>query len=351
VPRASALLPLALALAACRERRAVAPPHDAPPPIALADRAVAEAPTPARPSAPPPSWCWRPRPLADVRAIDARGSVWSVRGARLTDETHHVTVALPDEIPCLDRALWSMEFARDGAAFLVAAGRFYVRPGERAGFSVTPLCSDVKGAPWSRRAAGGWSFVSHRSATVEPTLMLSRAAAGDTGWYAITGLDASTRAVVLDANDSFLALAEGEHVVFVDRVNTVAGAVIAAKGERFDGLSRTAAGLVAWRDDPDGRRVMVFSESASGPFTRVEGRRPAGPSAAAVLRVDLARFVAVSDHSVELSTDRGARFENVLSLPVDEAGITLARPSVGWLPGHRLAVAGVGGVASETCPE
>lgn len=288
--------------------------------------------------------------LADVRAIDTHGAVWSVRGARLTDETHAVTTTLPDEIPCVARGFWSMEFARDGAAYLMADGRFYVRPTERAGFSVTPLCSDVKGAPWSRRAAGGWSFVSHRSDAVEPTLMLSRAVAGDTGWYAITGLDASTHAAVLDPSDSFLTLAEGDHLVFVDRVNTVAGAVIAGQSDRFDGLTRTAAGIVAWRDDPDGRRLIVYSESASGPFTRVEGRRPAGPPAQAVMRVDLTRFVAVRDTSVELSNDRGARFETVLSLPSNEAGITLARPVLGWLPGHRLAVAGVGGIASETPP-
>ncbi len=285
-----------------------------------------------------------------MRAIDTRGVVWSVRGGRLTDESRDVTVTLPDEIPCREGHRWAMEFARDGAAFLVADSRFYVRPTERGAWAVTPLCTDVEGAPWSRRAAGGWSFVSHRSAAVEPTLMLTRIPAADMGWFAITGLDATTTAVVLDTNDSFLTLSQGDHLVFVDRVNTVAGAVIAAQGDRFDGLTRTAAGLVAWRDDGE-RRVMVFSESPSGPFTRVEGRRPSGPPARAVMRVDLARFVAVSDAAVQLSTDRGERFDTVLALPPSDAGADLSRPSIGWLQGHRLSIATRGGVASETCPE
>jgi hypothetical protein len=357
VSRASLLLSLAVALMACRGRRPTPPTEDVSSLRNVADHPVAQpetadaSPAPTTPPTPAAPWCWRPKPLVDVRAIDTHGAVWSVRRRLLTDETHAVTTTLPDEIPCLAGGLWSMEFARDGAAFLMADGRFYVRPGERAGFSVTPLCSDVKGAPWSRRTAGGWSFVSHRTASVEPTLMLSRAPAGDTGWYAITGLDGSTHAVVLDASDSFLSLAEGEHLIFVDRVNTVAGAVLTAQGDRFDGLTRTAAGLTAWRDDPHGRRVIVFSESPAGPFTRVEGSRPDGPPALAVMRVDLARFVAVRDTAVEVSDDRGAHFTSVLALPSNEAGITLARPSIGWLPGHRLAVAGVGGVASETCPE
>lgn len=351
--RASTILAFALALSACRSRRTNTPIADASNASPAADHTAAgDAPTVAPTPSPVPvaPWGWRATTLADVRAIDAHGAVWSVHGARLTDETHAVTTTLPDEIPCVARGFWSMEFARDGVAYLMADGRFYVRPAERAGFSVTPLCSDVRGAPWSHRAAGGWSFVSHRSDAAEPTLMLSRAVAGGTGWFAITGLDASTRAVVLDPNESFLSLAEGQHLVFVDRVNTVAGAVIAGRSDRFDGLTRTAAGIVAWRDDPGGRRLIVFSESASGPFTRVEGRRPAGPPAEAVMRVDLTRFVAVRDTSVELSNDRGERFETVLSLPSNEAGITLARPALGWLPGHRLAVAGVGGIASETPP-
>jgi hypothetical protein len=345
IVRALALAPLALA---CRTRHVVALDDG---PVPLHETAVVDAAARAAPAAPAPAWCWRARPRVDVRAIDAHGAVWSVRDDRVTDETHALTAPLPDEIPCQMGGVWALEFARDGAAFLVADGRFYVRGGESVGFSVTPLCSDVRGAPWSRRAAGGWSFVSHRSGAVEPTLMLSRAPAGDVGWFAITGMDATTRAVVLDGSDSYLALSEGEHLVFVDRVNTVAGGVIAGQGERFDGLTRTAAGITAWRDDPDGSRVIVFTEAAMGPYTRVTGRRPPGPPASAVMRVDLARFVAVAGERVELSVDRGARFETVLALPSDESGLQLGRPSIGWLPGHRLAVAGVGGVAAESCAE
>ncbi len=346
-------LALALCAVACRVRHggAASPSDDRPPPARDVSRAV-EAPAPASPAPVPAAWCWRARPRADVRAIDARGAVWSVRAGRVTDESRGVIEALPGEIPCQQRGAWAMEFAR-GAAFLVADSRLYVRAPGAAGFAVTPLCSDVTGAPWSQRAAGGWSFVSHRGAPVEPTLMLTRAPAGDTGWFAVTGLDDTTRAAVLDASDSFVALSGGGHLVFVDRVNTVAGAVFAAQDERFDGLTRTAAGIVAWRDDPHGARALVFAESAAGPFTRVDGRRPEGPPARAVLRVDLARFVAVTDASVELSTDRGARFERVLSVAADDGGdgSPLARPSVGWLAGQRLAVAAVGGVASESCAE
>ncbi len=344
---AALVVPLALAHLACRGRHRPELPDAAVTASASPDAGAPSVPTP--PSPPPAAWCFTARALADVRALDARGDVWSVRGAQLTDETHQTTVTLASEIPCFERGLWAMEFQRDGSAFLLADSRFYVRPDARAAFSVTPLCTDVKGAPWSRRSAGGWSFVSHRNAAIEPTLMLTRVPAADVGWFAVTGLDPSTHSAVLDGNDAFLALSQGEHLMFVDRANVVAGAVLDARNDTFDGLTRSAAGIVAWHDEGT-RRVVVFSEAAAGPFTRVEGARPSQSPARAVLRIDLARFVAVTDREVQLSNDRGAHFHTVLTLPPDADAHALERPSLGWLGGSTLSLAVRGGVASERCP-
>lgn len=292
----------------------------------------------------PKPWCWRALPRADVRAIDAQGAVWSVVGQRLTKELTGQTWRLGEEIPCLLRGAWAMEFARDGSAFLLADSRFHVRSGEETGFAVTPLCTDLQGAPWSRRADGvGWAFVSHRSRAVEPTLMFSHAPGGGTGWYAVTGMDGSTRAVVLDAAGSMITLTGEGHLVFVDRVNVVAGEVMAVQRERFDGLTRTAAGVTAFRDDLNGRRVIVYTERVSGPYVRTEGRRPSGSTARRVFRLDLARFLAVTEQTLELSEDRGVTWVQVYE------GTALERPQMGWLPGHHPAVATRDGIASDDC--
>lgn len=341
---------LLLALTGCRPRAtsrddARATASDAPAPTADASAVAAVAPAPPAPPARP--WCWRPLPRVDLRAIDAQGALWSLAGSRLTDESTGAAQALEQEIPCILPGAWAMEFARDGGGFLLADSRFYVRADARAGFAVTPLCSDLGGAPWSRRAAGqGWSFVSHRSRTIEPTLMLSRIPSGGTGWYAVTGMDDTTRAAVLGPDESLVTLSGGDHLIFVDRVNTVAGEVIAAQGERFDGLTRTGAGVTAFRDDTDGGRVIVYTEAAAGPYLRAAGRRPPGPPARSVVRLDLARFLAVTERSVELSADRGATWRRVFEAP---AGVGLERPQVGWLPGHHPAVAARDGVATDDC--
>lgn len=340
-----------LSVADCRARRtptdADVAARDATPDASSA--ATPDAASPPAPAPPPRAWCWRPLPRVDLRGLDAQGNVWSLAGTRLTDETAGRTVTLETEIPCILPGAWAMDFARDGSAFLLADSRFYVRGDAAMGFAVTPLCTDLGGAPWARRRGGaGWSFVSHRSRSVEPTLMLSRAPSGGTGWYAITGMDNTTRAAVLDASESYVSLSAGDHLIFVDRVNTVAGEVMAGQSERFDGLTRSAAGITAHRDDPDGRRTIVYTEAAAGPYTRASATRPPGPPARLVVRVDLARFVAVTDSAVELSGDRGATWRRVYQRP---EGATLERPQVGWAPGHHLAVATRDGLAVDGCDE
>ena len=58
--------------------------------------------------------------------------------------------------------------------------------------------------------------------------------------------------------------------------------------------------------------------------------------------------MAVTPAGVELSDDRGQSFRRVLEAP---AGAGFERPTVGWLPGHHLAVATRDGVATDACGE
>jgi hypothetical protein len=336
-------------MAACRTRAATldAPLRDA---AIVRDAAARTAPL-STPTAPRPAWCWRALPRADLRAIDARGVPWSVAAGAITDESLHVTTTLPSEIPCALPGRWALEFLRDGAALLVADARFYVKASATAPFVVTPLCTDLEGAPWTRRSAGGWGLVTHRSRAFEPTLMLTHLASGATGWFAITGVDDSTTALVLDARESFVALSRGRRLGFVDRVNTVAGGVIAAQEERYDGLTRTSSGVVAWRDDGN-LRTIVFAEETAGPYARSTGARPDRSSTHRVMRVDLARFVAVTDLGIELTDDRGASWSRVLTWSTPRDAGTLApleRSTLGWLRGQTLAVATPDGIATERC--
>ncbi len=301
---------------------------------------------PVQPQTPPPTpWCYTPRPLADLRAIDARGSVWSITAGKITDETHGVTSPLADEIPCPSRGGWGLEFTREGSAFALVDSRFYVRPQTDAPFGVTPMCTDVAGAPWSPRVEGGWAFVARTWPANGPGMMLTNDRSGESGWYAVTALDNTLAYAVLEPDRSMVFLANQGHLLFVDQTRHVAGEVLLSHGSLFTGLGRTPAGVVAFRDQGTTRRVLVTAgTSVQQPFAETVGERPVGPATRAVFRADVARVLAVTDAGVELSTDRGAHWVRVLDTPTP-----LERPAFGWLEGAHPALTTRTGIATDHC--
>lgn len=301
------------------------------------ERPVAEA--PATP------WCLTAMPPADLRAIDADGAVWSLAGAALTRDGAPAGT-LDDEIACPARGTFAMEFEADGAAFLVADGRFHVRAGAALPFVVTPLCTAIAGAPWSRRAGGGWSFIPSGMRSIGPGLLSTRDATGASGWFATTALDRTITAAALDARNSMLTLANGGHAIVVDQARTVAGELLAAHGELFATLARTAAGITLARDDGR-RRVMLVAPTLTGDFARIEGTRDAVEPTRYAACADIARCIATTERSVEFSADRGRTFRTVFR----SDAAALARPSVGRLRDGTLAVAMRGGIVSARCAD
>ena len=290
-------------------------------------------------------------PRADLRAIDRDGAIWTLSGSTLTRDTDDERIVLGSEIPCPVRGAYAMEFPADRSVFLVADARFHVRATRDAGFVVTPLCTDLAGAPWSRRVEGGWSFVANAWQSVGPGLLMTRDATGASGWFATTALDRTISAAIVDEHHSMLTLANGGHVILVDQVQTAAGEVLATHGELFSTLSRSAAGVVAARDAGDRRRVLLLAPSITARFVRIDATRDQSAPTRAVAAVDIARFVAFTDQDIELSVDRGRSFHTVFHTPGgDGVATALGRPSVGRLRDGALAVVTRDAVISEQCP-
>lgn len=344
--RASSLLPIIALLLAASCRRPSGAARDVPTAPPVRDAAVRE-----EPPSPAPRWCFEPMERADLRAIDDEGHLWTLRGDALSRDGDAHPTRLAGELPCPSPGTWAMEFIHGGAASAVVDGRFYVRTARAAPFAVTPICTDLGGTPWSPRAQGGWGVIANAWRSVGPGLLITREANPATGWYAVTAIDRSITAGVLDEHQSLLSLINEGHLILVDQLQTVAGEVLAARGESFTTLSRTAAGVVAARDAGDGRRVLVTSRSLAEDFVRVESRRDQSAPTRAVVAVDLARFIAVTDGSVELSVDRGRTFRTALRRSAPDGGAgSLERPQVGRLRDGRLAVATRDGLAVDRCP-
>jgi hypothetical protein len=348
VTRASSLLLLLLTTslllaAACRRPPRAALGAATPRP----DATAATGPETAAPVAP---WCFERMPRVDLRAIDDEGRLWALRGDALSRDGDAHPATLPDEIPCPARGAYALEFFDGGAAAALVDGRFYVRASRDSPFLVTPICTDVGGAPWSPRAAGGWHVVANARPAIGPAVLVTREASAATGWYAVTALDRSITAGVFDASQSLLELVNEGHLILVDQRQTVAGEVLAARGESFTTLSRTAAGVLAAHDAPGDRRVLVTSRALAEPFARVESSRDRGTPTRAAWVVDLARVFAVTDDSVEVSVDRGRSFRTVLRRDPNDGGTAaFERPHVGRLRDGRLAVATRDGLAVERC--
>ncbi len=346
--RRVALLALLSSLGACR-RRGPALPASAPSPH---DAAAARAPEqPPEGSAAPPArdpWCWQPRPTAQARAFAPDGHVWALRDGAVYDESASARFVLPAaEMPCPRLGRWALSFGEGGSVFVVAEGRLYVRaPGHE--FAVTPLCGDLGPAAASPWQAGGYGFVSNGRIAGEPSLLLTHDPEGRHGWYAVTALAPTLRAIVLDRNRSMLTLNGRGQLVVVDQVHTVAGEVLAARGEAFVGLSRTEEGALAWRDTGDTGRVLVWGTRLEGEFARVEAERPRGSGTLYAAALDLARFVAVTAEGVELSSDGGHRFVRVLHRRLAPTGAP-TDASAGWIAPGEPAVAFRDGIARASC--
>lgn len=281
-----------------------------------------------------------------MRAIDTRGALWSVRGTHLINETDRSALELESDIPCPMSPVWALHFDDDDRGYALLAGRFYVRAGRNAPFRHTPLCTNVRGAPWSHLNNGGFGLVTTPPRAGGRSLLLTNDREGAMGWYAITALESSITDAVLDEDRSMATLSSGGHLVVVDQRRIVAGEVLATRSERFDGLRRTGAGVVAWRDVSPTLRAVVSAERLGGEFTRAEGAHPAARTLA-VMRLDLARLVAITVEGVELSTDNGEHYARVLPRAVpDEDG---ARAAAGWLAERHAAVALPDGVATDDC--
>lgn len=335
-PRAAALLAL-LALSCERPRPSAtpqAPPREEPPSAAVTD--AGRPPTEPSPAAAP--WRWSPMARVDLRGADREGTVWSVVGETLLDETHEHATALPQELPCPLGGHYAMEFGPSGVGYLVVNGRFYVRPGAHLGWVVTPLCTDLQGAPWSYRREGGWALVAHTNPAAGPSMLLTQEPVGGHGWYAITAMDRTIRAAILEDDRTTLSLVNGGHLILVDQASVVAGEVLAGHGALFQGLSRTEAGVVAWRDEGP-RRVLLTAPRVREAFTEVSGLAATPGPTRAVFRVDLARLLAVTPQGLERSDDQGLTWERALEG-------TLERPTFGYLPGRVPAVLCRDGVAT-----
>lgn len=288
---------------------------------------------------------------ADLRAIDDEGHLWTVRGGSLARDDITLATPLASELPCPSPGAFSLEFHAGGAATAIVDGRFYVRAARTAPFVVTPICTDLAGAPSSPRLRGGWVVIANGWRSVGPGLLITREADVAFGWYAVTAIDRSITAGILDGHQSILSLVNEGHLILVDQQQTVAGEVLAAHGESFTTLSRAAAGVVAAHDAGGARRVLVTSRSLADAFVRIESRRDQSARTRAVVAVDLARFVAVTDASVELSVDGGHTFRTTLRREAtDGAAASLERPHVGRLRDGRLAVATRDGLALDRCP-
>lgn len=281
-----------------------------------------------------------------MRALDAQGAVWSVRGTHLINETDRSALELQSDLPCPMTPVWALHFDDDDRGYALLSGRLYLRPRPNAPFRLTPLCTDVRGAPWSHLARGGFGLVTTPPRAGGRSLLLTNDRQGAMGWYAVTALEPSITDAVLDADRSMATLSSGGHLVVVDQRRIVAGEVLATRSERFAGLRRTSAGVIAWRDASPTRRVLVSADSLGGEFARAEGEHPASRTLA-VMRLDLARVVALTDRGVELSVDNGERYERVLARAIsDDDG---ARAGAGWLPDRHPAVALPDGVATDDC--
>lgn len=264
-------------------------------------------------------WCWQPRPLVEARAIGPEHHVWSLEAGVVTDETLGARYVLPDELPCPLPGPWRLGFSPNGGLYALAGGRFYVASGGAAAgarrFAVTPMCTTLEGVPFAARTTRGHAFVANTRRSAGPAMLLSNDPSGASGWFATYALDPTLQSVVVDGAQSVLSLTGAGRLVVVDQVQTVAGELLAAHEERFEGLDRGAERIAAWRRVDAGHLTIVTATSLQGPWERISAAIDSPAPVRRLYAVDLARFVALTDEAVAVSTDHGAHFVTVLARP------------------------------------
>jgi hypothetical protein len=345
-----------IALTACH-RASVHADAATPPPART--MAPIEAPRPAPEPAPPPRaedlapWCFAPLPHAEARAFNRRGHSIAVRDESVRDETTGAVLVarLPSEIPC-PTFRNHLAFDRDDNAALLLHGRLYVHRHDGP-WSVTPVCTDVGGEPWTARSGGGFIALGRRMAGRELAMLMTDDRDGAFGWYATTALDRTITSALLEPDGSLMALEAGGHAILVDRVRTVAGEIIPAADALWTSLAETPSGIAITRDDSPDAREIVRGVNIQSAFERERRARPAGTHTIRVALLEFGRMLAVTDRGVEWSSGPARPFVEVVRWPNP---IATDPPSaidvtVGWLTNGEIAIAIPDGAVSRSCTE
>jgi hypothetical protein len=192
-------------------------------------------------------------------------------------------------------------------------------------------------------------LVGRRFEHSDAALLLTDDATGRSGWVAMTALDPTTTALVLEGSGSFVSLTSGGHALFVDRERRVAGEILAAGGAVWPSLTRTDEGIILSRDQTPTVRSIVFGPSVAGRFERQERLRPEGRHTVDVFAAEFGRTIAVTREGVEWAADRNAAFVEVGRWPDGDRALG-SNASLGWIDDSLPAVVTPTALIARRCP-
>jgi hypothetical protein len=180
--------------------------------------------------------------------------------------------------------------------------------------------------------------LSRRGVGVTPAMLFTREREGTRGWFASQAVFEDVSAAVMNAEGARLLLVHGGHPVMVDVAREVGGAVLPSARVGFEGVTRTQAGVVVWRNDRASLDVLV-ARHPRGPYRRASVERPLGAGAGEVLSVyaaSLGALVIVHRSGVEWHEPGDGRARSVARWP---SPLERAQGlSMGWLANGRIAV-------------